>query len=110
MVNFTDYNDFFLFLGGLLVAGSIICFLFRRFLQDIFISEEEIAKLRSSNKVTTYKISFQKTSQLLLKKISLVLLVVIVGVFLLNQFLLWKINSPGFWSKLFDINITLTRK
>lgn len=124
MINLTDYNDFFLFLGGFLVIVGVIYLLFRHSLQNIFIaeqeaerliSEEEVSKLRISNQVSTPKISFPEKSknisyQPLTKKLSLMLLVIIIGAFLFNQFLIWRMNSSNFLSKLFNINITITKK
>lgn len=98
----SDYYDFFVFLGGLLVLGVIVYILFRRSLRNIFISEEEISKLRASNQISTNRISFPKIS------ISAILLVVIIGGFLLNQFLVG--GSAGIFGKLFSISINITRK
>ncbi|HCE30975.1 hypothetical protein A2778_05515 [Candidatus Daviesbacteria bacterium RIFCSPHIGHO2_01_FULL_40_24] len=115
MINLTDYNDFFLFLGSVLIIGGILYFLFRHSLQNIFISEEEISKLKISKQAPVtqiiFPISLKNTdSQALMKKLSVILLIVIIGAFLFNQFLMWRMNSSGFLSKLFNINITVTKK
>lgn len=115
MINLTDYNDFFLFLGGFLIMGGIVYFLFRRSLQNLFISEEDISKLKGSKQVSIPEISFitsskNTDSQALMQKLSVILLVIIIGAFLFNQFLMWRMNSSGFLSKLFNINITVTKK
>ena len=60
MINLSDYTDFYLFLGGSLILGGIIFFFFKRFFQNIFISNEEISKLRASNQISAAKISFPK--------------------------------------------------
>lgn len=113
MINLTDYNDFFLFVGGLLIIGGVIYFLFHRFLRNIFISEEEISRLRDSGHVSNDKISFPKksrgTSQQSLP-ISMMLLIIIIGGFLFNQILLWKMDSPGSISNLLPVNISIIKK
>ena len=117
----SDYYDFFLFLGGLLILGGIIYLFFRRFLQNIFISEEEISKLKTSNQLSTHEISFQEISKNIALRvrlktksqaslISVILLAVIIGGFLLNQFLMWKMDSSGILSKLLNISIIFTKK
>ncbi|MBI2314500.1 hypothetical protein HYU93_00350 [Candidatus Daviesbacteria bacterium] len=115
MINLTDYTDFFLFLGGILIIGGIIYFLFRHSLQGILISEEEISKLKIPEQVPTTQIQFQTLPkdtgpQALMKKLSVILLIVIIGAFIFNQFLMWRMNSDNFLSKLFNINITITKK
>lgn len=104
MINLSDYNDFFLFLGGLLLIGGIIYFFFSRPLRGIFISDREISRLRATNQLSTIKISFPKIS------ISVVLLIIIIGGFLLNQFLTWRMDSSGILGKLFSISINITKK
>ncbi len=115
MINLTDFTDFFLFLGGVLIVGGIIYFLFRHSWQNIFISEQELSKLKISKQAPTSQIQFQTLpkytgSQALMKKLSVILLIVIIGAFLFNQFLMWRMNSSSFLSKLFNINITITKK
>ena len=104
MTNITDYNDFFLFLGGGLILGSIVYLFFFKHLQNIFISDEEISKLKTSNQVSSAKIPFPKIS------ISVIFLVIIIGGFLFNQFLMWKMDSSSILNKLFSISISITRK
>src|SRR3972149_8639890 len=125
MINLTDYNDFFIFMGGLLVIGGIIYFLFRHSLQNMFlfhkkivlrfISEEEISKPKISKQVPVTEISFPTSSkntdsQALIKKISAILLAIIIGAFLFNQFLIWRMSSSGILGKLFSISINITKK
>ncbi len=100
----SDYYDFFIFLGGLLLLGGVIYLLFSRYFKGIFISEEAISKLRTSNQLSTPKISFPKIS------ISVILLIIIIGGFLFNQFLMWRMNSSGILGKLFSISINITKK
>lgn len=99
----SDYYDFIIFLGGLLAASGIVYFFFLRSLQDIFISEEEISKLAALEQINSLKISFPKIS------ISVILLTVIIGGFLLNQILMWKMNS-SYFTKPFSISVNITRK
>ena len=99
----SDYNDFFIFLGGLLILGGIVIF-FRRNLQNIFITDEEISELRAANQISTAHVSFPNIS------ISVILLIVIIGGFLFNQFLMWKTGSPGILGKLFSVSISITKK
>ncbi len=99
MINLTDYYDFFLFSGGLLILGGIFYFFPRHPLQNIFISEESIPKLRSSRAVNLR--SFPVTS---------ILLIIIIGGFLFNQFLLWKMDLPGNITNLFPIGISTTER
>lgn len=113
MINLTDYNDFFLFAGGLLIFGGIIYFLFRHSLQNIFVSEEAISRLKVSNQASNGRISFPRISRGIKPQspsISMMLLVIIIGGFLFNQFLLWKMDSPGSISNLLPISISITKK
>ncbi len=113
MSNLSDYSDFFLFLGGFLIIGGIIYLLFRRSLQDIFISEEELSKLTTSKQLPVIKVSFYASP-----KNSILLLVIIIGGFLFNQFLMWRMGSFGILNKqiisfgknLSPISIELTKK
>jgi len=117
----SDYYDFFIFLGGVLIIGGIIYFLFRHSLQNIFISEEEMSKLKVAGQVSTHEISLLKISKnmnkFFLPKIgsqasllSKILLAIIIGGFLFNQFLMWRMDSSGIISKLLNISITFTKK
>lgn len=134
MGSLANYNDFFItlftslliFLAGFLIIGAVIYFLFRNFLRGIFISEEEVSKLKALSRIEVHKISVQKPSKTaglkdsyksgalrnraLLKKVSLILFVIIIGAFLLNQFLMWRMNSFGILNKLLNINITVTKR
>ncbi len=124
MINFlSDYTDFFLFLIGLLLIVGIIYLFFSRRLQGIFISEEEISKLEASNPISKNQILFSKNPQnidpqTLVKKLSIILLIIIFAGFLLNQFLMWRTGSVGisgeqvlsFGEKLFSISINITKK
>lgn len=121
MGNLTDYNDFFLFLGGFSVIGGVIYFFLREHLQNIFISEEEISKLKSPDQASTHKILLRSNKLGLLPEtfrnvnlqfslLSKILLAIIIGGFLFNQVLMWRMNSSNFLSKLFNINITITKK
>jgi len=103
MISFTDYGDFFLFLSGLLILVGVTYLFFLKHLSRIFISEEEISKLNISSQASTAKISLPKIS------ISLVLLIMIIGGFLLNQFLMWKLNSSN-QNMPFTINVSITKK
>lgn len=88
----TDYYDFFIFLGGILVFGGIIHLILQRNFKEIFISEEEIAKLKSSNPRISVKT---------------ILLIIIAAGFLLNQVLIWKVTSNN---SLPTIKINITKK
>lgn len=130
MINLADYNDFFFFLGGFLVIGGVIYLLFRHSLQNVFIaeqeaerliSEEEISKLKDPDQTSTHKILLRSNKLGLLPEtfrnvnlrfslLSKILLAIIVGGFLFNQVLMWRMNSSNFLSKLFNINITITKK
>ncbi|HAZ29830.1 TPA: hypothetical protein DCY43_03775 [candidate division WWE3 bacterium] len=113
MSNLSDYSDFFLFLGGFLIIGGIIYLLFRRSLQNIFISEEELSKLNTSKELPDIKVPFYASP-----KNNALLLGIIIGGFLFNQFLMWRMGSSGilngqvisFGKKLFPISIELTKK
>lgn len=100
----SDYYDFFIFLSGVLVLGGVLYFFYHRLPHNLFISDREISKLKSTNQVSTIKIPFPKVS------ISMVLLIIIIGGFLLNQFLMWRMGSSGVLNKLFSISINITRK
>ncbi len=106
MTNLADYNDFFLFLAGVLILTSVVYFLFRRLPQNIFISEKEMSKLRTSrsSKISSYKISFSKTW------IARILFAIIILGFLLNQFLIWKMDPSGILNKILNFSITITKK
>ena len=125
MSNLSDYSDFFLFLGSLLMIGGVVYLFFRRSLQNIFISEEAISRLEASKQILAHRILSPKTSknidsQALLrskkrdsdsfKKLSVVLLIFIVVGFLFNQFLMWRMGSSGILNKLFSISINITKK
>lgn len=122
MINVTDYNDFSLFLGGLLIIGGIIYLLFRHSLQNIFIaeqeaekliSEEEMSKIKGPDQTSTHKILLPGTFRYVNLRFSLlskIFLAIIIGGFLFNQVLMWRMNSSNFLSKLFNINITITKK
>ncbi len=103
MINFSDYNDFFLFLSGLLIFGVIIYLFFLEQLQKIFISEQEISRLKVSNQPSDAKISLPRIS------VSLILLIIIIAGFLFNQFQMWKLNLSS-QNKQFTINISITKK
>ena len=96
-----DYYDFFLFLGGVFAVGGIICLSLRRNTKGIFISEEEVAKLKTSGQATNFKISFPKIS------VKAALLIVIVAGFLLNQILILKVSPNNYFP---TININITKK
>lgn len=129
MINLTDYNDFFLFLGSFLVIGGVIYFFLREHLQNIFISEKEISRLKSPDQASTHKILLRSNKLGLLpgtfrnvnlqfSLLSKILLAIIIGGFLFNQVLMWRMNSSNFLreqvlsfgKKLFNINITITKK
>ena len=115
MIDFSDYTDFFIFVGGILVVGGIIYFFFHNSLKDIFISEEDTPEPETSKHAPVVEISFsadRKNLQpsALIKKIGSVLLAIIIGGFVLNQFLMWKINSSTPSEKPFDINISVSKK
>lgn len=101
----SDYGDFFIYIGAVLLLGVVIYFLSRRFWQNIFISEEEISKFKNLNKVQK-----QTIAALSLKKISAIISAIIIVVFLLNQFLMLRMNFSSILNKLSNINITITKK
>ena len=87
----SDYYDFFLFLGVLPILGVIIYLLPLRYPKDIIIPIP--------------KISLPKIS------ISVILLIIIIGGFLLNQLLMWRLFSFGSLEKLLPtITINITKK
>ena len=96
-----DYYDFFLFLGGIFAVGGIIYLSLRQNIKKIFISEEEIATLKTSDQATTFKISFPKIS------LATALLIIIVAGFLLNQILILKVSPNNTFPR---ININITKK
>lgn len=100
----SDYNDFFLFLGALIILGGIIYLFFRRSLQNIFVSDEEISKLKALSPAPVAKAPFPKISA------TVILLVIIMGGFLFNQFLMWRMSSSGILNKLLNLTISITRK
>lgn len=104
MNQLADYNDFFLFLVGVLILGGIIFLFFPREFYGIFISDEEVSKLRISSKVPDTILSFPKIS------VNVILLAIIIGGFLFNQFLMWRVDSSGSLNKLFSISINITKK
>lgn len=114
MINLSDYTDFFIFLGGLLLTAGVVYALFGHRLQSIFISEEAISRLQVSKQISTYRTTYpvfkNVDSQTLLKKLSVILLIIIIAGFLFNQFLMWKMGSSGIIDKLFSISINITRK
>jgi len=99
----SDYSDFSRFLGGGLILGSLASIFFFRHMSKIFISEEEIAKIEAPNRTRPAKKSFPKITA------SLILLIIIIGGFLFNQFLTWKLNSSS-QNKQFTINISISKK
>lgn len=99
-----DYNDFFRFLGIMLIIGGVLYFFFFRNIQNIFISDEELSKLVASNQLLTTKTFFPKIS------ISMILLIIIILSFLFNQFFMWKTGTSSGLNKLFSINVNITRK
>lgn len=100
MINLSDYTDFFLFLSGLSVIGGITYLLVRWYFQSIFISDDELSKLNRINLKSVPPIQFLPTtlnridSQALLKRLSIILLIIIVAGFIYNQFLIWRMGSP----------------
>lgn len=124
MINLADYTDFYIFLGGLILVGGVLYVFLGRRLEKIFIaeqeverliSEEEISRLQVPNQRLTNQILFPRTvknicSQIIAKKLSVILLIIIVAGFLFNQFLMWKMGSSGILNKLFSISINITRK
>lgn len=113
MINLADYNDFFLFLGGLLITGGLIYFFLRHSLQNIFVSEEAISRLKATSQVSTSKISFPEISKCINPRspsISMMFLIIIIVGFLFNQFLLWRMDSPGSIRNLLPISISITKK
>lgn len=115
MINLSDYTDFFIFAGGLLIIVGITYFVFRNKFSEVFISEEEIPEPEVSTHAPTVEISLSESSENtvsspLVRKIGSILLAIIIGGFLLNQYLMWKLNSAGFSDKPFDINISVSKK
>lgn len=104
MNNLADYNDFFLFVGGILLFSGIIYLFFRRILKNIFITDEEVSELKGFSPDSTVQISIPKIS------ITAVLLVIIIGGFFINQFLMWKTGSSGGGTKPFSISINISEK
>ncbi|MBI2086135.1 hypothetical protein HYT74_02220 [Candidatus Daviesbacteria bacterium] len=115
MINLLDFRDFFIFLGGLLIIGGIIYLLLRNRFESIFISEEEISKIKipiqnSSRHQSIFQVFSNLTSDRLAKQLSMFLFFLIIVVFLLNQFLMLQINNVGSLGKLLNINISITKK
>jgi len=98
MINLSDYADFFLFLGGLSVVGGITYLLVRGYFQSIFISDDELSKLNRVNLKSAPPMQPTLTpliridSQELLKRLSIILIIIIVTVFIYNQFLIWRMG------------------
>jgi len=93
MINFIDYLDFFIFIGGTVILVGILYFFFRDSLKDIFISEDDIAEPEISKRSPVVEILFSED-----------------GGFVLNQFLMWKMTSSAISERPFDINISISKK
>jgi len=100
---FSDYSNFFRFLGGGLVLSGLIRVFFSRYLSEVFMSEDEISKIKTPTKSSFTKKSFPKIT------VSLILLIIIIAGFLFNQFQMWKLNLSN-QNKQFTINISITKK
>lgn len=93
MINLSDFTDFFIFLGGLTIIVGIVYLFFRRYFHNILISDEEILELKTLNHKP-----LSKLKQLIinppasLKRLTIVLLIIIVIGFIFNQFLTWRIG------------------
>jgi len=93
MINLNDYTDFFLFLSGLAIIGGFVYLFFRKYIQSIFISDEEILELKMASHKPVPQIRQLRVNPLaLLKKLTIVLLIIIVVGFIFNQFLTWRIG------------------
>ncbi|AHB40134.1 TPA: hypothetical protein DHW62_00395 [candidate division WWE3 bacterium] len=115
MINFIDYLDFFIFIGGTVILVGILYFFFRDSLKDIFISEDDIAEPEISKRSPVVEILFSEDrknnpSSALIKKIGAVFIAIIIGGFVLNQFLMWKMTSSAISERPFDINISISKK
>ncbi len=93
-----------IFSGVLILSGGAIYLLFLKFFKNIFISDKEISKLSVSKQISTAGVSPRASF------VTMVLLVVIIGGFLFNQFLMWRMGSSGNLNKLFSISINITKK
>ena len=91
MINLNDYTDFFLFLSGLAIIGGFVYLFFRKYIQNIFISDEEISGLKMKSHESIPQIQqLTVDSPALLKKLPIVLLIIIILGFIFNQFLTWR--------------------
>ncbi|PIY80477.1 MAG: hypothetical protein COY80_02730 [Candidatus Pacebacteria bacterium CG_4_10_14_0_8_um_filter_42_14] len=100
MINLSDYNEFYLFLGGLSVICGITYLFFRDYLQSVFISDDELSKIDRLNSNYASPISlprvilYETGTRILLKRLSFILLVIIIAGIIFNQFLMFRIGSP----------------
>lgn len=69
-----------------------------------WISEKELAGLQPQKKADNLEIPVPKIEA---KKL---LILIIVAGFLINQFLLWRMDYFSFVNKLFNINISVNKK
>jgi len=110
MINLRDYNDFFAFLGIVLLAAVVVKTLFWQRLKGIFISEKE-ARLKTRQKPGKGKETTVSIPSDLPGKLSKWLIVLIAIGFLFNQVLMLKIGfDSGVLGKLFSISIDISRK
>lgn len=109
MINLADYKDFLLFIGGLLVAGGAIYLVFHRRLRNIFISQAEVSRLQDLSRTQKRGISLPGSSggpartlnsepaknPSMPWRVDKILLAIIIGGFLVNQFLMFKFVEGG---------------
>lgn len=103
-MNIIEYSDFLIFAGLLGLTGIVLRFFLAKRLKKFYISEREVAKLQTVEKNSTLEVPVPKIS--LIKA----LLIIIIGGFILNQLLIIKLSSTGIFGKLFNINISITKK
>lgn len=85
-----DYMDFFRFLGGSLVISGILLFLFGKRFQSLFLDQKNIqyAKIATDTPI----LSPASTVQLPKLNLSSLLFALVIGGFLVNQYLMYKMN------------------
>ncbi len=81
-----DYRDFVIFLGILSVGVGVLSVLVATRFRNLFISQEEVAQIHETKQETPLKLPLPKLSA------TGILLLIIIEGFLLNQFLVWRLN------------------
>lgn len=101
---FSDYSDFFKFLGGGMILGGIVYQLLLKYPQNIFISNEEASEHKKIEQISIPKTAPSRIS------VKTAMFILIIGGFILNQILIWRTVLSGNLSKPFSVSINIKRK